>query len=210
MKLTKNSKLLISKPKRRDDIENLATRMREQLDIGEDVYYVDVLSILEFRLKDLFDDDITYSIPDEWTRAEEAYYDSDKNVIFIRAEVYDRAVLGDGRARFTIMHEIAHYILFKIWGNPELMDISEIVRYSNATLHSMDTEWQANTFAGAFLCRNELVRFSEIEEIAGQCGVSLCAAETAFCVSRKIKYKSMSQWIPSSDEDYSYFFSMLQ
>ena len=204
MKLISDGKIIITKPKRRSDIERLAAEMRRKLKISDDTYLVDVLRILEFDLRYLFGDGIDYDIPDKWTYEVEAYYDAVKNMIFIRADVYDRAVLGDGRARYTIMHEIAHYILFKTFGKPVSSDISCVVLYSDATFHSMCPEWQAETFAGAFLCKKELVRFMDAKEIERKCCVTSSAAETAFNLARGITYTGKQTYA----QDYSHLLGM--
>ena len=189
MTIDENHNLIVVKPKRRKDVVQLVGEVRNSLKIGEDVLYVDVLAVLEFMLPSLFDDGITFSVPDEWRREEEAYYDAQKNVIYIRADVYDKAVAGDGRARFTVSHEMAHYILFKHWGFPYPMPLNAIVGISDATLKSMDPEWQANTFAGAFLCKQNIVQYMEVDDIAESCRVSKRAAQIAYWHSRGIPYR---------------------
>lgn len=189
MTLDENYNLIVVKPKSRKDVVRLVGEVRNTLKIGEDVLFVDVLGILEFMLPTLFDDGITFSVPDEWHEEEEAYYDTQRNVIYIRADVYDKAVSGDGRARFTISHEMAHYILFKRWGFPHTMPLEKIDNFSDATLKSMDPEWQANTFAGAFLCRPNIVQYMEVDDIAESCRVSRMAAQVAYYHSRGIPYR---------------------
>lgn len=207
MTLDEDYNLIVVKPKSRKDIEKAAMKVREFLNIAENVLYVDVLSILEFHLQSLFGDDVTFSVPDEWYREEEAYYDSQKNVIFIRADVYDKAAKGDGRARFTVMHEIAHYILFKGWGLPYKFPLKNIAVLSDATLKSMDPEWQANTFAGAFMCSKEYVKELEIEEIEVLCGLSRKASEVNYCCSRGIPYYE-SEMDMEEFSNWSYIFAM--
>lgn len=189
MTIDENYNLIVVRPKSRKDIEEAAQTVRKYLKIAEDALYIDVLSILEFSLQALFNDDIIFSVPDEWFREEEAYYDTQKNVIFIRSDVYDKAASGDGRSRFTIMHEIAHYILFKLFGLPYTIPLEDIKNISDATLKSMDPEWQANTFTGAFLCKNDIIETLEVEEIEEKCCVSQTAAFVAFCRSRSISYR---------------------
>lgn len=207
MTLDENYNLIVVKPKSRKDVEHAASVVRQFLKIAEDALYIDVISILEFHLQDFFHDDVTFSVPDEWYREEEAFYDCEKNVIFIRSDVYDKAVSGDGRSRFTIMHEITHYILFKLWGLPYTIPLESIASITDATLKSMDPEWQANTFAGAFLCKKDLVDFLEIEEIEEKCGVSHKAAHVAYCCSRGIPY---SEAVMGMEEfsNWSYIFAM--
>ncbi len=74
MTLDDEFNLLVVNPKSRKDIENAAEIVRQFLGISEDTLYVDVLSILEFHLQDFFGNDVTFSVPDEWYREEEAYY----------------------------------------------------------------------------------------------------------------------------------------
>ncbi len=207
MTFDENYNLNVVNPKTRKFIENAAMLVRKYLKIAEDVLYIDVLSILEFHLHSLFNDDVAFVIPDEWHMGEEAYYDTQKNVIFVRSDVYDKAVKGDGRARFTIMHEIAHYILFKLFGFPYKMALASIVYKSDATLKSMDPEWQADTFSGAFLCSKEYVKSLDIDEIETQCGVSRRSAEVVYCRSRDIPYTETEMEMEAFS-DWSYSFAM--
>lgn len=188
MTLDENCNLIVVKPKRRSDVVDIALKFRKAFGITEDALHVDVLAVLEFRLQALFDDNITFCVPDKWHREEEAYYDARKNIIYIRADVYDKAAAGDGRARFTIMHEVSHYVLFKIWGVPYAMPLKNIANISDATLKSMDPEWQANKFAGAFLCKPDIIQNMSISEIETRCGVSKKAAKVAYYISRGIPY----------------------
>ncbi|MGN0729651.1 hypothetical protein [Treponema sp.] len=207
MTLDDDYNLIVVKPKSRKDIERAAMKARKFLKIAENVLYIDILSILEFQLQSFFDDDVTFLVPDEWYREEEAYYDTQKNIIFIRSDVYDKAVKGDGRARFTIMHEIAHYILFKEWGLPYKIPLKNIVVMTDATLKSMDPEWQANTFTGAFMCSKEYVKKLKIEEIEISCGLSRKAAEVCYCCSRGIPYCE-SEMDMEEFSNWSYIFAM--
>ncbi|MCR5289870.1 MAG: ImmA/IrrE family metallo-endopeptidase [Treponema sp.] len=188
MSIDENQNLIVAKPKSRRDIESLAMQVRQALHIAESLLYIDVLSILEFQLQSLFHDDIAFCVPEVWFAEEEAFYDSQKNMIFIRSDVYENAVNGNGRARFTIMHEIAHYILIKHWGAPYLLSLAVVNGLSNPSLKARDPEWQANTFAGAFLCSKNYIKQLTPKEIEIQCGVSRRAAEIAYCSSRGIPY----------------------
>lgn len=209
MTLDENCNLIVVKPKRRSDVVDIALKFRKAFGITEDALHVDVLAVLEFRLQAFFDDNITFCVPDKWHREEEAYYDARKNIIYIRADVYDKAAAGDGRARFTIMHEISHCILFKIWGTPHTMPLADIADISDATLKSMDPEWQANTFTGAFLCKPDIIRNMKIYDIETLCGVSEAAAETAYRHSHGIPYNSFALTMDDF-ADWSWTFSMSQ
>ena len=85
----------------------------------------------------------------------------------IRSDVYEGAVKGRPRDRFTLCHELGHYILHQ----PEFMSYArgDIPRYRQP-------EWQANTFAGELMAPYDLVKDMSIEEIMKKCGMSRQAA----------------------------------
>lgn len=68
----------------------------------------------------------------------------DKDLILISEETYDAAVDGNGRARFTIAHEIGHFFLHR-----GQMSFAR----SSQGRHEIyeDAEWQADAFASYFL-----------------------------------------------------------
>jgi len=77
---------------------------------------------------------------------------------------------GDGRARFTACHELAHYVLH---GHITLARAS-----STADKLYTDSEWQANTFAGTHLMSpRHAPTFGGREEMATACGASRAAAD---------------------------------
>lgn len=85
----------------------------------------------------------------------------------IRSDVYEGAVQNNPRDRFTLCHELGHYILHQ----PENISYArgDIPTYQNP-------EWQANTFAAELMAPANLVKDMSIEEIARRCGMSLQAA----------------------------------
>ena len=92
--------------------------------------------------------------------------------IKIREDVYDRACEGHGRDRFTLAHELGHYLLHDdvTVGLARSGDGASVVTYC-------DPEWQANAFAGELLMPHDLIQNMSIGEIAAQCKVSYSAAE---------------------------------
>ena len=89
----------------------------------------------------------------------------------IREDVYDRAVDGNARDRFTLCHELGHFLLH----TPERVSFArgEVPTY-------MDPEWQANVFAGELMAPYELVKNMSACEIAEKCGMSLAAAQVQY------------------------------
>lgn len=202
MTLDENYQLIVIRPHSRKEIEALAVRWREMLGISECCLWVDVLRVLEIEMPRIFGEECyTLRICEMWQAGElcPAYYDSGKNEICIRADVYDRARKGDGWARFTIMHEIMHFLLFKELGMPYPIHLEEIAKFSDPTLKSMDTEWQADVCTGEIMCRTELVKSMEMNEIEEKCGVTPAAAKTAYYVARGIPYSLVYDTADSQD-----------
>lgn len=182
----------VTEPKARKDLQKLATHLRKRMGIKDNQLYVDVLSILEFILPKK-DETFEFLVPDRWFTNEirPAFYNPEENRIYIRADIYDKLLEGDGFARFTVMHEICHYFLFKIIGIPHLVDWEDVMYYSDAKLHSIDPEWQANVMASLILCNPDLIKDMSINEVKDQCEVSLKAAETAWNNANEIKYEDI-------------------
>ena len=93
----------------------------------------------------------------------------DDNLIYIREDVYLRACNNDGRARFSIAHEIGHYC---IHGGVGLAR-----RARHTTPIYCNSEWQADTFAGELLADSRCVRRGDsISDLIARFGLSHEAA----------------------------------
>lgn len=94
-----------------------------------------------------------------------------RNIMRIRRDVYDRAVQGSPRDRFTLCHELGHYLLHR----------PEFVGHARGKVPVyMDPEWQANTFAAELMAPMHLIQNMSIEEIMRNCGMSRQAATIQF------------------------------
>ncbi|MDR3351765.1 MAG: ImmA/IrrE family metallo-endopeptidase [Zoogloeaceae bacterium] len=92
-------------------------------------------------------------------------------LIRLREDVYDGMCQGNGRDRFTGAHELGHLFLHRTAG------FSRVAPNSNTKLYCK-SEWQANTFASAFLIDEALLpQFRSAEEVQDAFGVSKSAAE---------------------------------
>jgi hypothetical protein len=105
-----------------------------------------------------------------------------KSVVTItcRRSVRDRAVMGVGRDRMTLAHELAHAVLhhsvplFRLVGAVGATDLSQDGAHTSA-------EHQAKVFAAAFLIHDEdAAKMGAAQEISEQFGVSLKAAKICF------------------------------
>lgn len=79
--------------------------------------------------------------------------------VLVNEETYRGADDGVGRARFTIVHEGYHGIKHRLQIRKALVDTGELVLYRRHDIKPyVDPEWQANTFAGAILMPEIMVR----------------------------------------------------
>lgn len=92
-------------------------------------------------------------------------------VMKIREDVYVGAVNGNPRDRFTLCHELGHFLLH----TPERVSFAR--GYVPAY---MNPEWQANVFAGELMAPYNLVRGMKPQEIAEKCGMSYTAAQIQY------------------------------
>ncbi len=92
-------------------------------------------------------------------------------IIRLREDVYDGAVHGNGRDRFTAAHELGHFFMH----DPASISLARI--HNNSKLPAYrNPEWQANEFAGALLMPAYGIVGLSVEDIAVNCGVSRAAA----------------------------------
>jgi len=102
---------------------------------------------------------------------DEALTFPDRHEIHIREDVYERLRRGDLRARFTVIHEFAHWVLHPGLG---------LARSAKGSVHQFfqDSEWQADAFAGEFLMPADLVikHCKTAAQVAAMFGVSMGAA----------------------------------
>jgi Zn-dependent peptidase ImmA (M78 family) len=102
-----------------------------------------------------------------------------EKILKIRSSVYDGALSGNPRDRFTIAHEIGHFALTH--GGAPKHRVAAGNQKLNYIEASKSAERQANVFAAALLMPREQVRrFSSPTDIAAQMHVSLSAAKIRF------------------------------
>lgn len=84
----------------------------------------------------------------------------------VRADVYDRALRGEPRDRFTVAHEIAHVLLHfqQLMSDPgamfrdqDVMKPSERAAVSALKVYEI-ADWQANAWAAAFLMSSQAIK----------------------------------------------------
>lgn len=177
------------------EIEDVAQDVRRQLKLHP-TSALDIHEFFEFHL-----DDITVgfggeSIPlvshvEELKTEALTRWDPDSRRIQISLsdDTYFMLCRGHRRPRYTIAHELGHALLH----TGQLMKLAELTVESQAALHRgstdhkpfLDTEWQANAFAGAFIVpargiKSISQRFGRIataDEIAAEYEISTKVAD---------------------------------
>lgn len=160
-------KSYIGQPMSRKSIREIAMMIRDITGFKNRLYFP-VIEFLEIVMPKLFDD-FNYEIRTKEEMGNDyALTYPEKKLIAIREDVYDNAVAGKGRDRFTIAHEIGHFVLHSK-GNLQFARSEEEVKDIPAY---MKPEWQANTFAGELLAPPHLIKDLSAFEVACKCGVS--------------------------------------
>jgi hypothetical protein len=90
--------------------------------------------------------------------------------VYVSESTYRMAVMGEGRARFTILHECFHGIKHRAQIRDCLVHTGQLALHRKAHVPSYrDPEWQANVFASAALMPEPTLR----QCVAESNGVSL-------------------------------------
>ena len=160
-----------AEPLSNDVIIDITQQLRKILGCGLDTP-LNIVAILEYAMPQL-DKNFNYSIKDKDNMRFDvhAYTDPQTNEIVIREDIYDRSRHGEGRDRFTIAHEIGHYILH----NNNMVALTRVFPDEKIKPYE-DIEWQADAFAGELLCPSSAITNMPVEKIANYYGVSLQAA----------------------------------
>lgn len=145
----------------------------------EDVLRIPVCGFFEYIMERLFPG-FEWEIVDEYEMTEEGLTLSADNTILIRQDVYIKACNGDGRARFTIMHEVGHFFLH----GPQRVALCRLSPGEKLRSYE-DPEWQADNFAAEFLMDFDLVQGMDFQEISSECGVTYGASQTRVGILQK-------------------------
>ncbi len=170
-----------ARPMSRHQIELLAKSLRKILHI-QDEKWIDIISIFE-KVLPAIDEEFSYEIVEDSELDAHARTYPEEHLIKVRESVYNGARKGNGRDRFTIAHEIGHYLLH---GKGEISlarNPSDIKKYE-------DPEWQASVFAGSLLMDKQKIEGMDIHEVMDACGVSYPAAKCQLDVIKKTGNKS--------------------
>lgn len=161
-------------PLSRNNIRNITWKLREQFGLQK-IMYFPVLPFIEWVLPE-FGMDYDVVSPGELGDAYGLTH-TRKGIMKIREDVYLGAAEGHARDRFTLCHELGHFLLH----TPDRVSFAR----GNVPAY-MEPEWQANVFAGELMAPYQLVKNMNPYEISKRCGMSLTAAEIQYSEYHKV------------------------
>lgn len=159
---------LAVKPITRQALRNKAKAIRLLCGLGDEP--LDVPRFLEYVMQELFPD-LAIEIVENFEKGKCGEFDFFSNAIRIPLDRYEMAVLGDGRARFDIVHECCHKFLITY-------ENLAFCRYTREPKPYEDPEWQADCLAGELLMPADKIRGMSVEDVVEMYGVTPKAAKT--------------------------------
>ena len=148
-------KYIWTSPTSASQLRKYANSIRKLLNCTDKIAFP-ILEILDYLMDEGV---IIFQILDD----NDSYFE--ENTIYAKEAVYREAIAGIGRSRFTLTHELAHFILLRILN-------FEIFTMDQEPLPFQDPEWQANTLASEILIPFNLTKDFSLEEVMEKCLVS--------------------------------------
>ena len=158
-------KYIWTSPTSASQLRKYANSIRKLLNCTDKIAFP-ILEILDYLMDEgviifqILDDNDSY-----FEENELAKFDFEENTIYAKEAVYREAIADIGRSRFTLTHELAHFILLRILN-------FEIFTMDQEPLPFQDPEWQANTLASEILIPFNLTKDFSLEEVMEKCLVS--------------------------------------
>lgn len=159
-------------PLSRREIVEEARKFRTALGL-ETCKALPMVGILEHAMPLLFEGFNYIIVPESEMQGREAETYPLSNEIAIREDTYCRLCHDDPHARFTIGHEIGHYVLH----TPEKISLAFEDEAARPPRPFESPEWQANVFAGELLAPARMVVGMTVEAIINQFKVSKVVAQ---------------------------------
>lgn len=126
---------------------------------------------------------------------EYASYEIKTNTIYIRYSVYQSASNGDGEARFTLAHELSHYLLLNVYDFGIFKTNENIKSFENP-------EWQADNLAFELLAPRNLTIDYSVNDYVENCKITKACAKYIFYKRNKQKETLPKEFKKISDIGY--------
>ena len=94
-----------------------------------------------------------------------AFYELNSNTMYVKLSVYIEALNNIGRSRFTLAHELSHYLLLYVLKFHTEETNDEVKAYE-------DPEWQANYLAGELLAPTGGTKGFSVDDYIEKCLLS--------------------------------------
>ncbi|WP_441279828.1 ImmA/IrrE family metallo-endopeptidase [Bradyrhizobium sp. 63_E2_N1_3] len=157
-------------PRSGDNIEDLADAVRQAFGLL-DVPYFPVVPFVELGIQHLNPGIMFDVVEGDLLGARMGAVNPLTGQFMVREDIYDAAVQGQPRHRFTVAHEAGHAMMHVGTLNRMPASVGKVPAFR-------DPEWQANRFAAALLMPRHLVRqCTSVAEIMQRFGVSRECAE---------------------------------
>lgn len=185
------SRGFVVQPRSREMIRRLAESVRQRLNLdARQVPIVDVLEKVwpklypdfDFQIYDQVDMDAEFGPGTYGVTLQTG------DTIILREDVYARAEGGTARDRFTIAHELGHYLMHRGESLAMLQQSGLEIPYYR------DSEWQANTFAAELLVDTKnllMLGLDNVEDIRHAFGVSYKTASIQLTMAKKMAIKEL-------------------
>ncbi|MCL1874906.1 MAG: ImmA/IrrE family metallo-endopeptidase [Synergistaceae bacterium] len=165
-------------PLSRKKIEDQANSIRLLFGL-ENTLYFDIVRFLELSLPKIISDFLLIPVGNDDLGSDFARAYPDKNLIYVRDEVYVNAYNKKGRDRLILAHEFSHWLLHKG------ISLAYTKNYSGTLKKYEDSEWQADVLGAQLLAPTYLIKDLSVNQIMKECGVSESAAKTQLNVANK-------------------------
>ena len=159
-----------AEPQSRQNICKVAWELRKLMGMDKELYFP-IVPFIEILFSGLYTDCNYEIVPVSEMKDMYGTTNTSMNTMRIREDVYEGAIRGVPRDRFTLGHELGHFVLHQ----PSSISFAR----GRVPLYCQP-EWQANTFAGELLAPRCLIGNMKPEEIAERCGLSLTAANIQY------------------------------
>jgi transcriptional regulator with XRE-family HTH domain len=139
--------------------------------VEDDVIEFPIMDVLEFRLSSIFGGFYVDVRDAKYMGDMEGQVLAGENGIALREDVYEGAWNGNRRDRFTVSHELAHFLMHR----------TVTMARTRSDNHKIfcDSEWQADTFAGTLLMSpRHLSHFDSPAHAADLCNMNPAATRT--------------------------------
>lgn len=159
---------IIVPPMSTDKLRRFAEKIRDVF-VGNDEVEFPIMNVLEFKLSKILPDFFIDIETSEVMGDDEGRVLAGSNSIVFREDVYAGACRGNRRDRFTACHEFAHFLMHR--------DVKFARAREDGDKIYMDSEWQADEFAGTLMMSpRHLKKFNCSDDAAEACNMNPAAA----------------------------------